>query len=112
MPQFIRSKWIDIVVVLPLYMMFRFVDEFLLTSEVVKESQQTLHIADEVEKEAAAAIKDAKSAKIVTRSEKMLREVRILGRVPKLAKAARFFENPDSDAEKCRRRLHKSRRVK
>lgn len=93
-PKFLKSHWIDIIAVIPFYMIFRLVDEFILVSEVVKEGQQTLHIAEGVEKEAAVAARDAKEIKVVARSEKMLREVRILSRAPKLAKAARFFENP------------------
>jgi len=93
-PEFFKSHWIDIIAVIPFYMMFRLVDEFVLTSELVKESQQTIHIVEGVEKEAVTAARDAKEIKVVARSEKMLREVRILSRVPKLAKAAGFFENP------------------
>lgn len=93
-PEFVKSNWIDIIAVIPFYMMFRLVDEFILTSELVKESQQTIHIVEGVEKEAASAARDAKEVKTVARSEKMLREVRILSRTPKLAKAVSFFENP------------------
>jgi len=93
-PEFIKAHWIDIIAVIPFYMIFRLVDEFVLTSELVKESQQTIHIAEGVEKEAATAARDAKEIKVVARSEKMLREVRILSRAPKLAKAAKFLEHP------------------
>lgn len=93
-PEFVKFNWIDILAVMPFYMMFRFLDEFILTSEIVKDGQQTIHIADGIEKEAASAAKDAKGAKIVTRSEKMLREVRILSRVQRFAKVVHFFENP------------------
>ncbi|MBU4451343.1 MAG: ion transporter [Nanoarchaeota archaeon] len=93
-PKFLKKNWIDIIAVMPFYMMFRLVDEFILASEVVRESQQTLHIAEGIEKEAATAAKDIKGAKMITRSERMLRELRVLSRVPRFAKAARFFEKP------------------
>ena len=104
MPKFIRSNWIDILAVIPFYMIFRFVDEFILTSELVRESQQTVHIAAGIEEEAAKDIKELKSAKAITRSEKMLRELRILGRVPRIAKAAHFFEGPGSHEKNGRPR--------
>ena len=93
-PRFIRENWIDIVAVIPFYLVFRLVDEFVIASELVREGQQTLHIAEGVEKEAATAAKDVKTVKIVTRSERMLREARVLGRVPKFISASRFFEKP------------------
>jgi len=93
-PEFLKSHWIDIIAIIPFYMMFRLVDEFVLTSELVKEGQQTLHIAEGVEAEAAAAAKDAKVVKMMTRSERMLREVRVIARFPKFVKAAYFFEHP------------------
>lgn len=103
-PRFIKENWLGIFAVMPFYFIFRFVDEFVIASELVKEGQQTLHIAEGVEKEAATAVKDIKGAKIITRSERMLRELRVLSRIPRFAKAARliphfakavrFFENP------------------
>lgn len=98
-PQFIKNNWIDIIAVMPFYFMFRLVDEFLVASELIKESQQSLHVAAGVEKEATTAAKELKDAKMITRSEKMLKEIKIFSRIPRFVKALDFFEKPNQDIE-------------
>ena len=95
LPQFVKRNWIDILAVMPFYMMFRLLDEFLAASDLVNKGQQTIPLVIDVEREAAKDMREIKEAKLVSRSERMLREIRILSRFPRLAKAAHFFEKPD-----------------
>ncbi len=94
MSQFVKSSWIDIIAVIPFYMIFRVVEEFAFAAEIVKGGQDAVGIAENVEKEASTLTKEMKNQKIMMRSEKMMRYIKILARVPRLAKAVPFFDKP------------------
>lgn len=93
-PQFVRANWIDIIAVIPFYMIFRIAEEFAFMSEMLKSGKDTVEIGASVEKESSIALKELREAKLAMRSEKMLRYIKIAARIPRLAKAVHFFERP------------------
>ena len=95
--EFIKSNWVDIIAVIPFYLFFRVMEEFVLVSNVVKEGQEVAHVASGIENGAACATKELRNFKMITRSESMTREIRVLERMPRLLKAVHFFEKPKED---------------
>lgn len=92
-PKFVRKYWLEILAIFPFFLAFRFVELFRI-SELLEGSQQVLHEGVVVEKEAAAITREAAKIGKITRTERMLRYVRIFGRTPRFLRAIPFFEKP------------------
>lgn len=102
--EFIKECWLDIIAVFPFVLIFRFFEgiaAFFRYSAELREGQSILHTIVEGRKEIAELF--GKSAKIVeeaelagklSRTEKILKEVRPLARSPRLIKALPFYEKP------------------
>ena len=88
---FIKSYWIEIIAIIPFYLIFRTLE--LLGLFGLREAQQITHIGVEIERE-TKVIKAAEEVKFVTRAERFGRFIRPVLRLPRFLKAVEFFEKP------------------
>lgn len=88
---FLKNYWLEILAVLPFFLVFRVVEEIgllrLAVSESTQTAQQALHVGTGVEKEVTAAERFARTTRFQRFMRPALRSVRFL-------KAAHFFEHP------------------
>jgi hypothetical protein len=97
-PEFVRRYWLDILAVFPFYLMFRFVDEAIFitgASELVRGAQPLFHEATQLEKAGANVVKEAEATGKLARFSFLGKLFAPVQRVPRLFKAAAFYEPPD-----------------
>ena len=85
---FLRKYWLEILAVLPFFLVFRIIEEFGLLRRAVSETTHTtqalLHLGSGVEREAAA----------LSRSQQLQEFIRPFLRLPRFLKATSFYEAP------------------
>ena len=98
LPTFIKKYWLEILAVLPFYLIFRAVEltiGFLEISGLIKQSQNILHTGLEFEKEIALISKEAKEIEeIGARTKAFSRTFKSISRTPRFIAAASFYEKP------------------
>src|SRR3989344_2134788 len=103
-PKFVKEYWLEILAVLPFYLIFRVIETtigFLELSGIIKQSQNILHSGVEVEREISLITKEAEEIeKIGARTNKFARIFRTVERTPRLMTASRFYEKPLIKEEK------------
>ena len=95
-PNFFRKYWLEIIATIPFFMVFRLLELFKVP-EFIERSQLLAHeapVAQGVEREAAALVKETARAGEVSRVDRMLNVFRAFGRSPRFIKALHFFEKP------------------
>tara|TARA_Y100000310_G_scaffold343667_1_gene452368 strand:+ start:1254 stop:1919 length:666 start_codon:yes stop_codon:yes gene_type:complete len=102
--KFLKSSWLDIIAVFPFFLIFRFVERFIILIELskdLKQFQMLFHEGLELEKsgskmiqESTRIIQEAEKAGKVSRVNKIIRFFRPIQRTPRLIKALPFFEQP------------------
>ena len=120
-PKFLRTCWLDILAVFPFFLLFRAVELFRFPA-IFETGQQILHEGVEIEKEASAVLKEtskvgkvtregvaiekeasailkevskeAAEAKKLTRTGRIVRYFKAIGRTPRFLRALPFFEKP------------------
>jgi len=97
-PKFVKEYWLEILAVLPFYLIFRVIETtigFLEISGVIKQGQNLFHSGVEVEREISLITKEAEEIeKIGARTNKFARIFRTVERTPRLMTASKFYENP------------------
>tara|TARA_Y100000310_G_C20626478_1_gene786215 strand:+ start:516 stop:1178 length:663 start_codon:yes stop_codon:yes gene_type:complete len=102
--RFLKSSWLDILAVFPFFLVFRFVERFIILIELsqdYKHFQMLFHEGLELEKsgskmiaESSKIIQEAEKAGKASRVNKIIKMFRPIGRTPRLIKALPFFEQP------------------
>ncbi len=97
---FVKKYWLDIIAVFPFIVMFRVFEEIILLARIergIGEAQAVLHTGVGIEKEISKAARVEKEliyGSKFSRTAKFARELRIVSRFPRLAKAVSFYEHP------------------
>ncbi len=101
---FFKECWLDILAIFPFVLVFRLVEEIVFLtrfSAEFKEGQSILHTIVEGRREFAELfgkseklIREAEAAGKISRTERILRVMRPVARVPRLVKAIPFYEKP------------------
>ncbi len=89
-PVFLKTSWLDIIAVIPFFLVFRMLEVlgvFSRLADVSSEAQHVVGASVELEREAKALRRTA-------RSEQFLKFLRPVLRTPRLLKAVHFFEHP------------------
>ncbi len=93
---FLKKYWIEIIAVLPFFLVFRALEGFArlfgLISETAKESQQVLHAGVELSKGFSRTGIEVEEIAGLSRGERFARFLRPLARSPRLLKFRRTFE--------------------
>ena len=89
-PVFLKTSWLDIIAVIPFFLVFRVFEALGVLSRVADFSSEAQHIISA----SAEAEREAKALRRAARSEQFLRFLRPLLRTPRLLKAVHFFEKP------------------
>lgn len=100
-PKFLRKYWLEIIAVLPFFLMFRLF-EFMFgvgeISESVRLAQSMAHEGLEMEKELPIAVQEGEKVLKAERSSKLLRYIKPLLRLPRFLKTIpsmiHFYEAP------------------
>lgn len=102
--KFLKECWLDIIAVFPFVLVFRLFESvslFVRLPAEFREGQSILHTVLASKQEFAEffgrsskLIEDAKLAEGISRTERILKEVRPLARTPRLVKALPFYEKP------------------
>lgn len=102
--EFLKECWLDIIAVFPFVLFFRVFESlslFVRLPAEFREGQSILHTIVASKQEFAEffgrsskLIEDAKLAEGISRTERILKEVRPLARAPRLIKALPFYEKP------------------
>ena len=93
MKAFLKEYWLDIIAIIPFFLIFRFLEIFRL-SEVIKGSEQVLHEGIALERQSRLLVEEAEGVAKVSRTERFLRYFRVFGRFPRFCEAFPFFEHP------------------
>jgi hypothetical protein len=101
---FFKTCWLDILAVFPFFLVFRFVERFIILIELskdIKQFQMFFHEGLELEKsgskmiqESSRIIQEAEKAGKVSRVKNIMRFFKPIQRTPRLIKALPFFEQP------------------
>jgi len=94
---FLRTSWIDILAVVPFYLIFRLFEEiayFARFGETLERTQKVLHETVEVEKEVFKIASEAEKSGKVTRVGLLERFFKPVQRFPRFLKAFSFYEKP------------------
>jgi len=101
--KFLKTYWIEIIAILPFYFIFRILEEIGISSGLIRESspiiQDVAHLGEGLKEskilgEAKEVNALSKLEVAITRSERFSRFLRPILRLPKFAKATRFYEKP------------------
>lgn len=102
--EFLKKCWLDIIAVFPFVLFFRIFESlslFVRLPAEFREGQSILHTIVATKQEFAEffgrsskLIEDAKLAEGISRTERILKEIRPLARSPRLIKALPFYEQP------------------
>jgi len=100
---FLKKYWLDIIVVIPFFLIFRLVEEIMLLTRVsgaLSESQTFLHTGVEIGRIARAGEEEARVLKEIQEATKLERTARIarilrpVERVPRIWRMLHFYEKP------------------
>ncbi|MEK6841248.1 MAG: ion transporter [Nanoarchaeota archaeon] len=101
--EFLKKYWIDIIVVIPFFLIFRLVEEIMLLTRVsgaLGESQTFLHTGVEIGRiakeggEEAKVLKEIQEATKLERTARIARIVRPVERAPRIWRMLHFYEKP------------------
>lgn len=87
---FLREHWLEIIAVLPLFYVFRFLEVVRLVS-TVEVGQETAHLAEGAR---SGRFTEIFRSSEMARSTRFGRFVRFFSRAPRFAKASEFFKHP------------------
>lgn len=93
-PKFLRKYWLDIIAVFPVFLFVRLIEEFSAVERVGRLSQSAIHEIEILEKEGIKITEEAAKGARISRVQIAGRFIRPIARMPRLAKALRFFEHP------------------
>ena len=94
---FIRTCWLDILAIFPFFLIFRVLEPILIYAELpkeVKSFQLIFHEGLEFSKEATKLTKEVEAAGKTSRIKSILRIFNNIERIPRIAKALPFYEQP------------------
>jgi hypothetical protein len=100
---FLKKYWLDIIAILPFFLIFRLIEEIILltrVSETLSQSQGLLHTGVEVGRiasggqEEARVLKEIQEATKLERTAKIARIVRPVERAPRIWRMLHFYEKP------------------
>ena len=92
-PKFIRKYWMEIIAVIPFFLIFRFT-EFFGFQELLERGQTVAHEAPEAQKLEKGTVNIIREAGRAGRTAKLIRTFRIVSRFPRFLKVLPFFEKP------------------
>ena len=92
-PKFLKMYWLQIIAIIPFFLVFRFTELFGL-HELIDKGQSLLHEIPEVQKIEKGAVAIVKEAGRASRTAKLIRMLRFASRVPRFLGAVPFFEKP------------------
>ena len=95
-PKFLKMYWIQIIAVIPFFMMFRVTELFGL-QEIFEKSQSIFHGIPELQKLQKDAIAMIAEAGRASRTAKFVRMLKFASRFPRFLRATTFFETPTGD---------------
>ena len=98
--RFLKESWLDIIAVFPFFLFFRLFEGFaalIVSPEGLVQGQKILHESLEVEKEVSRVVREAEKVGSISRSERFVRFLRPITRLPRFLKATPFFERPTGD---------------
>ena len=111
-PQFLKKYWLEILAVLPFYLLFRALEiaiGFLELSGIIKQSQNILHTGVEIEKEISLISKEAEEVeKVGARAKSFARTFKSISRAPRLLAASSFYESPENKLKKKKQSKRKN----
>lgn len=110
-PNFLRTSWLDIIAVFPFFLLFRLVEEFVSIARTGELFQTIFHETVEVEKvapqilnEESKLIREARASRFATRV------IRPMSRIPRFAKALKFYHKPTMPTDNIEFKLKKQKR--
>ena len=92
---FLKSHWLEVLAILPFFLVFRIVEGVFIAAELVDVSQHTAHLAEGAR---SGRIAEFFRTPELTRSSRFARLIRFISRTPRFAKAAEFFESPKHES--------------
>lgn len=91
---FLRRHWLDVVAIIPFFLVFRLAEGLLLvTEEIGTRFQRFLHIGAEAERE-VVVLSEAQKLQRLSRLSRLERLIRPVARLPRFLKAFTFYEHP------------------
>lgn len=94
---FLKTSWLDILAVVPFYLIFRLFEEIFILSrfgETLGTGQKILHEGLEVEKEVSKVAAEVEKSGKISRTRLFVRFIKPLQRIPRFLKVFTFFEKP------------------
>lgn len=95
--QFLKTSWLDILAVVPFYLIFRLFEEIVVISrvgETLGTGQKILHEGLEVEKEVTKVASEVEKSGKISRTRLFVRFIKPLQRTPRFLKAFAIYEKP------------------
>lgn len=89
---FLKSHWLEILAVMPFFVVFRLVEGIFIATDIVEISQHTAHLAEGARSGRFAELFRGSE---LTRSSRFASVIKAVSRTPRFAKAAKFFESPE-----------------
>lgn len=118
--KFLKTCWLDILAVFPFATFFRAMESIFVFSlgikELIGKGQSILHEGVEIEKEVARIMREVESTgkisrlRVLFRSARFTRLLRIFSRVPRFVKAFAFYERPYHAKSRYRKRKHMAKK--
>jgi len=92
---FFRNHWLEVIAILPFFLVFRIVEGIFIAADLVDIGQHTAHLAEGAR---SGRIAEFFRSSELTRSTRFSRLIRAISRTPRFAKAAEFFESPEHES--------------
>ena len=92
-PKFVKSYWLEILAVIPFFLIFRF-SEFFGIQKLIERGQEVAHEVPEIQKLEKEAVGIVREAGRAGRTAKLIRTLKIFSRIPRFFKVMPFFEKP------------------
>lgn len=112
LPNFFKKYWLEIIATVPFFLVFRLLEIFKIP-EFIEKGQLLAHeapVAERIEQEAAAVVKETALAGEASRTARMFNTLRTLGRTPRFIKALHFFEKPTGHHDRREKQSKRKRR--
>jgi len=94
-PRFFRRYWLEIIAVLPAFLVLRLIEEFVAIANLGGSIQTSFHEALEIEKESKVLVREIeKTGKEASRLRYLSRFIKPIARLPRFLKAFSFYEKP------------------
>ena len=92
---FFRNHWLEVLAILPFFLVFRIVEGIFIAADLVDIGQHTAHLAEGAR---SGRLAEFFRTPELTRSSRFARLIRVISRTPRFAKAAEFFESPEHES--------------